>query len=304
MSRPREVLPGRTYLITRRCTQRLLLMRPDAATNEAFIYCLAIASQRYEIEVLFTVAMSNHHHTGIFDQHGNYPAFLEYFHKLFAKCQNALRRRRENFWSSEQTSVVRLVSADDVLNKLVYSVCNPVESALVDHALSWPGVSSLRSMLEGKALTANRPAHFFRHDGPMPETATLRFVRPREFNHLSDRAFASLICEKVKEREKKFRRERAANGKRPLGWRKVLQQRWTSRPKTTEPRGKLSPRVASKNKWRRIEALLENKRFLQAYIDARAALQAGIRTVLFPRGTYWLKRFAEVVCEQTPYLPA
>ena len=33
MSLPREVLPGRCYLITRRCTQRTFLMRPDAATN-------------------------------------------------------------------------------------------------------------------------------------------------------------------------------------------------------------------------------------------------------------------------------
>lgn len=304
MSRPREVLPGRSYLITRRCTQRLLLMRPDTETNEAFVYCLAVAAQRCNIDVLFTVAMSNHHHTGIHDRHGNYPAFLEYFHKLFAKCQNALRGRWENFWSSEQTSVVRLVNAEDVLSKLVYAVCNPIEAALVDHALSWPGVSSLRPTLEGKSLTARRPAHFFRREGTMPEAATLRFTRPAEFSELSDLAFISLIRERVKAREKKFRIERAAKGIRPLGWRKVLQQRWSSRPKPSEPRRKLTPRVASKNRWRRIEALLENKRFLQAYRDARTALLAGIRTVLFPPGTYWLRRFAEVVCEQTPYLVA
>jgi len=61
-------------------------MRPDPKTNQAFVYCLAVAAERYEIDVLFTVAMSNHHHTGIYDKHGNYPAFLECFHKLFAKC--------------------------------------------------------------------------------------------------------------------------------------------------------------------------------------------------------------------------
>lgn len=304
MSRPREVLPGRSYLITRRCTQRLFLMRPDAETNEAFVYCLAVAAQRYDIDVLFTVAMSNHHHTGIHDRRGNYPAFLEYFHKLFAKCQNSLRGRWENFWSSEQTSVVRLVSAEDVLSKLLYAVCNPVEAALVEHALSWPGVSSLRPMLEQKRLTAKRPAHFFRQEGTMPESATLRFVRPNEFAALSDDAWTSLISDGVKQREKKFRFERAAKGVRPLGCRKVLAQRWSSRPKPSEPRRKLSPRVASKNKWRRIEALLENKHFLEAYRDARAALLEGIRAVLFPRGTYWLRRFAEVVCEQTPYLAA
>jgi len=96
-------------------------MRPDEETNNAFIYCLAEAASRFRIQVLFTVAMSNHRHTGIHDPEGNYPAFLEHFHpegnypaflehfhKLFAKCQNALRGRWENFGSSEQTSVVRL----------------------------------------------------------------------------------------------------------------------------------------------------------------------------------------------------
>ena len=115
MSLPREVLPGQTYMITRRCTQRQLLMRPDKETNNAFVYCLAEAAARFGIEVLFTTAMSNHHHTGIHDPEGNYPAFIEHFHKLFAKCQNALRGRWENFWSSEQTGVVRLVGTADVL---------------------------------------------------------------------------------------------------------------------------------------------------------------------------------------------
>ena len=37
MPLPREVVPGRIYLITRRCTQRQFLLRPDAATNDAFV---------------------------------------------------------------------------------------------------------------------------------------------------------------------------------------------------------------------------------------------------------------------------
>jgi hypothetical protein len=165
-------------------------------------------------------------------------------------------------------------------------------------------VNSLRPTLEGKSLTAKRPAHFFRQEGTMPESATLRFVRPKEFAGLSEGQWTLLLRDGVKQKEKKFRLERAAKGVRPLGCRNVLAQRWSARPKPSEPRRKLSPRVASKNKWRRLEALLENKQFLEAYRAARAALLEGIRTVLFPRGTYWLKHFAEVVCEQTPYLAA
>jgi hypothetical protein len=128
-------------MITRRCTQRQFLMRPDPTTNNAFIYCLAEAAHRCGIQVLFTAAQSNHHHTGIYDPLGNCPAFIEHFHKLFAKCQNALRGRWENFWSSEQTSVVRLVSPEDVLDKMVYAFTNPVKDGLVERVDHWPGLT-------------------------------------------------------------------------------------------------------------------------------------------------------------------
>lgn len=297
MSRPRQVLPERSYLITRRCTQRQLLMRPDAKTNEAFVYCLAVAARRYGIDVLFTVAMSNHHHTGIYDRHGNYPAFLEYFHKLFAKCQNALRGRWENFWSSEQTSVVRLVDPEDILEKLVYSLCNPVESGLVERARQWPGVSSFRATTEGQVLCAKRPEHFFRPDGPMPETASLRFARPEGFHELSGPSWGRLVEERVARKESEFRRARAEKGVRAMGARRVQRQNWWSRPKSPAPKRTLSPRVAARNKWRRIETLLGNRHFFQAYRAAWAALKAGTSGVLFPVGTYWLRRFAHVRCE-------
>jgi|SRR5215510_6464258 len=43
---PRQVLPRRFYLITRRCAPRQFLLRPDAATNNAFLYCLIDAALR------------------------------------------------------------------------------------------------------------------------------------------------------------------------------------------------------------------------------------------------------------------
>jgi hypothetical protein len=61
MSLPRQVLPGRFYLVTRLCTQRQFLLRPDAATNNAFTYCLIEAAQRTKVEVILPCAMSNHY---------------------------------------------------------------------------------------------------------------------------------------------------------------------------------------------------------------------------------------------------
>ena len=300
MSLPREVLPGQTYMITRRCTQRQFLMRPDKETNNAFVYCLAEAAARFGIEVLFTAAMSNHHHTGIYDPKGNYPAFIEHFHKLFAKCQNALRGRWENFWSSEQTSVVRLVAPADVLEKMTYALTNPVKDGLVEKAHHWPGVSSLGSLKHNSPMVASRPKHFFREDGTMPESVSLVFVRPRGFEQLSPPEFTALVTERVRQAEELAAVERRRGGTRVLGRKAVLDQRWSGRPVSREPRRELSPRVAARSKWSRIEAILRNKAFRDAYLQARALFIKGARDVLFPAGTYWLRRFALAHCDASP----
>ena len=63
---PRQILPRQFYLITRRCCQHQFLLRPDAATNNAFLYCLIAAAQRCEVDVLLPCAMSNHYHVVIY----------------------------------------------------------------------------------------------------------------------------------------------------------------------------------------------------------------------------------------------
>src|SRR6188474_1727585 len=147
MSLPRAVVPGRTYLITRRCSERRFFLRPDHETNNAFIYCLAVAAQKYRIKVLFTTVMSNHHHTGVIDVDGTLPDFLAHFHKLVAKHQNALRGRWEAMWTAEQTSVVELVRPEDVFEKMIYALVNPVADHLVEQVHHWPGVNSLAATL-------------------------------------------------------------------------------------------------------------------------------------------------------------
>ncbi|HVY37603.1 MAG TPA: hypothetical protein VHM31_06695 [Polyangia bacterium] len=255
-----------------------------------------MAAARYGIEILFTAAMSNHHHTGIHDRHGNYPEFLAYFHKLFAKCQNALRGRWENFWSSEQTSVVRLVGPEDLLSKMAYALTNPVKDGLVERAHHWPGITSIPCLLHGKDLVGHRPDHFFRDEGPMPESASLRISKPPGFESLSDAEFRLAVLEQIARVEHEAAAERRRTGRGVVGRQRVLAQAPTERPVSNEPRRELSPRIACINKWRKIEILLRSRAFRDAYISARAAFVAGVRDVVFPAGTYWLRRLSVVTC--------
>ena len=88
--------------------------------------------------------------------------------------------------------------------------------------------------------------------------------------------------------------KRQATGARVLGRRAILDQDWRDSPSSYEPRRELNPRVAAKNKWSRIEALQRARGFGNGYRSAFEAFRRGIKDVLFPAGTYWLRRFASV----------
>jgi hypothetical protein len=185
---------------------------------------------------------------------------------------------------------VRLVGKEDVLSKMIYALSNPAKDHLVEKSTDWPGISSLPALLHGKELSAHRPKHFFRADGQMPEKATLSIHRPEGYEDLRQGQFAALVMQGIEEVERKARIER--RGGRVLGVKGILSQRPTDRPGSQEPRRQISPRIAAKNKWQRIEAKLRNKVFQLAYAKAREAFKRGLAKVVFPPGTYWLARFA------------
>src|SRR5215468_11385270 len=264
---PRQVLPRQFYLITCRCSQRQFILRPDTATNNAFLYCLIAAALRCEIDVLLPCAMSNHYHAMIYDRVGRYPEFIEHFHKLLARSQNALRGRWEAFWSCEQTCVVKLVDREAVADKLVDTATNPVQDHLVDRVHHWPGVNGLGALLAGRPLRATRPLHFFRPDGPMPDALELPLTLPPEIGPAT--AMLSELRDRVRAVELERATERARTGHRVLGRRAVLAQSWRDYPASVEPRRGLRPQVATRSTWARIEALLRNRAFVIEYASAR-----------------------------------
>jgi putative transposase len=81
-----------------------------------------------------------------------------------------------------------------------------------------------------------------------------------------------------------------------LGVARVLAQRVTARPRKPERRGQLNPRVASKDRWKRIEALGRLVGFLADYRTALREWHEGKKEVLFPAGTYELRVTYGVAC--------
>jgi len=293
MTAPRQVLPGASYLVTRRCAQRQFLLRPSRIVNQTFLYLLALAAARYDIRVHAFCVLSNHVHLVVTDPNANLPAFHQFLDALVARAVNASLGRWESFWAPDTYSAVRLVSPSDVVDKAAYVLANPVEAGLVASGSAWPGLWSAPERIGGDAFIVERPKHFFDPKGGLPDKAMLELTVPPGFD--SAEQFREQLERALEVRESDARSRRKGRGGF-LGVARVLAQRPLARPPPGEPRRALNPRVAGRDKWKRIEALGRLVQFLRAYRMAWKARRAGAEDVPFPHGTYLLRVLHDVPC--------
>jgi REP element-mobilizing transposase RayT len=294
MTAPRQVLPGVTYLVTRRCAQRELLLRPAEETNAIFLYVLALAARRFGVQVHAFCVLSNHFHLIVTDPGACLPAFEQYLGSLVARAVNCLLGRWESLWAPGSYSAVALLTPDDVVEKTAYVLANPVAAGLVQSGSEWPGLWSAPTVIGGAPIPAPRPATFFRETGYLPALEHLELSPPPGFASADD--FRTRVLAALARHEELARGELARDGRSFLGRASVMAQSPFDRAGSGEARRQLKPRIASRDKWKRIEALKRLKAFLSAYREAWATRRAG-RAALFPCGTYLLRVLHGVPCE-------
>ncbi len=292
MTLPRQVLPGATYLVTRRCTQRHFLLKPSPIVNQIFQYCVAAAAQSTDVRVHALCVMSNHWHAVVTDPRAQLPEFLRIVHKLTANCINSLYGRAENLWATEQTSVVRLLSDHDVLDMMAYTVANPTSAGLVEDPGKWPGLL-LRDF--GETRNAERPSVFFRANGRMAVTIPLVITRPQILAERTDSELQNMLAEAVRKRVRKTRSRFRQEHRKFLGPQRVLRQRTDSRPRSPRNPANKRRRFAASDHWRQLHAQRHERSFLTRYRSALQLLSAGMRPI-FPPGTYALRVRMNVVC--------
>ena len=94
----------------------------------------------------------------------------------------------------------------------------------------------------------------------------------------------------------------AQQGRKFLGAKAVLQQRFDATPKTSELRRNANPRIAAAHTPERVQAIRNLLAFLRDYRAAWHAWRHGKRDQVFPAGTYALRIHARVAC--APACPA
>ena len=300
MTLPRRLLPGSSYLITRRCIQRQFLLTPDRAIKDIFLFCLAHAAKEHGIEVHVATCLSNHFHLVVTDVEARLPAFMHWLDLHMAKCVNAYRGRWGALFEPESYSGVELIESADVFDKMIYTLINPVKSGLVGHGCEWPGFRSRPEDIDEREYVIERPRVCFSARGPVPEEVRLTFVRPRHFGDRSAEDFRETLGRRYRDLEGSIRRRFDEEGRKFVGRRGVLEQDPCETPRSYEERRGLNPRIAAGRKWPRIMAIQELQTFRRQYPEALARYRGGDREVIFPAGTYAMRVRFGVRCRRPP----
>ena len=124
----------------------------------------------------------------------------------------------------------------------------------------------------------------------LPETETLTFMTPPDWE---PNDFRQALADAVHETETQAAADRVQSKRKVLGRQRIRAQHWNHAPTTHADRRGNSPRVAGRDKWRRIEALTRNKQFLEAYKAAMDRYRQG-EEAIFPPGTWHMVQFHNI----------
>ncbi len=328
MTVARRVLPQRLHFVSRRCTQRQLLLTPSRDVNRIVRYALATVASRYRVRVCAVAVLSNHMHALLEDPLGELPDFMHDLDQLIARALNAHYGRGENFWSQPDSyNALDLLTPEEVLEKLVYLYVNATKDGLVDHPDRWPGFLTRPEDMGARRYVEPRPAAAFvggrrpagfeptyrprgrgrrarRRRGPQPSRARHR-IRPSTlpdvagfgvavpslFADLPLPAFHRLVRGAVETRVAEIHAERAAEGLTAfMGPDRVRNQDPFRSAGDVFPDFALNPHLPGGDR-PDPERVAELRAWRAAYRDAYTRWRSGRHKTVFPRGTYGVRRY-------------
>jgi len=294
MTRPRIVDPGATLALSRRTTRRHFLLNPDEArqVEQCYWYCLGHAAQLHGVLVHAACLMSTHAHEVITDVRGEYPRFLETFHRNLALCTKAYRGWPEEVFNKKSTGVHALLTADAILESIAYLIANPVEALAVRYAKDWPGAHTLPAHVGTRVIRVQRPAHYFDPNNPnWPEVIELRLEMPVTLElDYGPKLARERIAERVRQRRHQAWNKAKRTGIAFAGPRRVVRLAHTKRAKSYEALGSLNPQFAAAgHRGAATEAVKRLRAFRSQYQRALARWTAGDRSACFPVGTWWMR---------------
>ena len=293
MTLPQQRLPATTYFITSVCERRECRLPPTEETSAAIAVALYEAAERYQVRIVAVSVPNNHMHLVVYDTGGFVSEFMRDVNALIARFGNARDGVKGwGFWDRQQLVCVALGDAQTVVNKVAYTLANPVTSFLVERIEQWPGLQTrIDDLGRWRGQVYRRPACFFRAKGRVSEVVEVASELPPMVEAaFGVEGFQRRVKQRVESLVTAARKEAAANGHGFVGLAEVLRQGVWHRPTSPSKRetgADVTPikRVAaSTRKLGRamVEAFVN---FQKAHRAAWKALRSGLDAT-FPAGTY------------------
>ena len=288
MSLVNAYYPDTSYLLTRRIKDRYFYLTPKFDDIAPMVgYAMAYAAKKHNITVFAYSSMSNHTHLTVHDNEGNLPLFMRDMNRMIAVYINKKFGLTENVWSTQKPGFTILPESQDVLDKILYTLLNPVQAGLVDDHENWPGLMMKPRHILRKKVVFKRPKQHFSKNTKFPKEVELEIGVPEGFRGITKESYVQYLEERIKERQKEIKI--SMGNRKFLGRRRVKSFGHTYQPKTDPGKRKLNPRVAGKNREILIMWKIAIREFRIAYKAAWEEYKRGNRNVVFPYGTYKMR---------------
>jgi REP element-mobilizing transposase RayT len=282
----RMFVSSEIYLVTARCFQARLLLRPSKETNEVLGGVLARALRLTGVELFAFHFASNHVHLLVRAPDGNLPRFMQHLLTNISKKVGALVGWRGAFWE-RRYSAEPVLDDTALLGRVRYVLSHPVKDGLLRSCAEWPGLSSLSLMSDGKPRAFSW-FNWTRRSNSCSPVARARFAErwaEREELRLAKLPISSLqtsagVKRFLREAIQTIEEEGARQYRKVLGRAGVLRQHPHHRP----ARPSRAPRPLCHTSLRQLlEAFRDRYRsFLAAFHQASARWRAGDLLAQFP----------------------
>lgn len=141
--------------------------------KETVLGCLGRAQQLHPVDISHFLFMPNHFHFILAGSCKNTSKFMRYFQTELARAIKKLTKIFKYIVWKSRYSEQQILTAEMLIDKIVYIYENPVKAGLVDEAIKWEGASSLRMYKSGTTEidTTWIPSRYYK---ALPECLTAR----------------------------------------------------------------------------------------------------------------------------------
>lgn len=302
MSRqPRYVPPGGSLVeVTCRTLHGRLLLRPSREVNETLVGVLGRAIERYPLDLVAAVFMSNHFHLLVQVEDAlTLSRFMCYLDGNLSREIGRLHKWPQTLWGRRYDAIPVSTEEEAQVARLSYVLAHGVKEGLVRRPEDWPGVHCAESLRTGTPLeglwfdrtreyaATQRSRRFHRYT--FAEPTTVAFAKLPCWAHLPDETYRSRISDLLDDiaaEGTRFRADRGVKLPSTATCRKRLCRQHPHARLAGQRTRRAAPRVHAYRKRVRAQLRAVYSDFLSAYRRAADDLRNGDRAVRFPPGCF------------------